>query len=237
MAGFFARLFGLAKSEGHALIDRLEDPIKMTEQGLRDLRKDLESSMHALAQVKSEYLRMKKDSDDQRRAADDFERKAMMLLTRVKNGELPAERGEPLASEALSKQQEHLERSKTLEQQYGNQQRMASQLQNKVNNLHQTIRKYENELLTLKARAKTAQSMRKINQHLAGVDSSSTINMLEKMKNRVSEEESLAEAYGEVGDSIKTTEQEIDEALNDSKNVGSQSLEELKKKMGLTNGG
>lgn len=232
MAGFFTRLFGLAKSEGHALIDKLEDPIKMTEQGLRDLRRDLEFSMRSLAQVKAECIRMKKDADDQKRAGEEFERKAMMLLNRMKNDELPADKAEPLAAEALTKQAEYLERSKSLAAQCANQEKMAEQLQGKVNTLHQTIRKYENELLTLKARAKTAQSMRKINQQLSGVDSSSTISMLEKMKTRVVEEESLAEAYGDVGAGVKSVEQEIDETLN-TKSSSSQSLAELKKKMGI----
>ncbi len=233
MAGFFTRLFGVAKSEGHALIDKLEDPIKMTEQGLRDLRKDLELSMRSLAQVKAECIRMQRDAGDQRRAAEDFERKAMLLLTRMKEGELAADKAEPLAAEALSKQKEYLERCNTLETQHTNQQRAAEQLQGKVNKLHQTIRKYENELLTLKARARTAQSMRKINQQLSGVDSSSTIAMLEKMKTRVVEEESLAEAYGDVGASVTTVEQEIDDTLRGASAAGSASLADLKKKMGL----
>ena len=234
MTGFFTRLFGVAKSEGHALIDKIEDPIKMTEQGLRDLRKDLELSMRSLAQVKAECIRMQRDADDQRRAAEDFERKAMLLLTRMKEGELAADKAEPLAAEALNKQKEHLERCSTLETQLTTQQRAAEQLQAKVNKLHQTIRKYENELLTLKARARTAQSMRKINQQLAGVDSSSTIAMLEKMKTRVVEEESLAEAYGDVGASVSTVEQEIDDTLRGSAAANSASLDDLKKKMGIT---
>ena len=234
MTGFFTRLFGMAKSEGHALIDKLEDPIKMTEQGLRDLRNDLELSMRSLAQVKAECIRMQRDADDQRRAAEDFERKARLLLTRLKEGELTADKAEPLAAEALNKQKEYLERCNTLETQHATQQRATEQLQVKVNKLHQTIRKYENELLTLKARARTAQSMRKINQQLAGVDSGSTIAMLEKMKTRVVEEESLAEAYGEVGASVSTVEQEIDETLRGSAAASSASLADLKKKMGIT---
>ena len=122
-----------------------------------------------------------------------------------------------------------------LKKQCETQQRAADQLQSKVNKLHQTIRKYENELLTLKARARTAQSTRKINQQLAGVDSSSTIAMLEKMKSRVVEEESLAEAYGDVGAGMTTVEQEIDETLRGSSAASSSaSLADLKKKMGIS---
>ena len=33
----------------HSVMDKLEDPIKMTEQGIRDLKKDLQASMESLA--------------------------------------------------------------------------------------------------------------------------------------------------------------------------------------------
>ena len=35
----FQRLFNVSKAEVHSAIDKFEDPIKMTEQGIRDLKK------------------------------------------------------------------------------------------------------------------------------------------------------------------------------------------------------
>ena len=58
---------------------------------------------------------MQRDADDQRRAAEDFERKAMLLLTRAQNGELDTGKAESLAAEALNKQKEYTERCATLE--------------------------------------------------------------------------------------------------------------------------
>ncbi len=52
MSGLFSRVLRLGKSEAHAVMDKFEDPIKMTEQGIRELKKDLEESMKSLAQVK-----------------------------------------------------------------------------------------------------------------------------------------------------------------------------------------
>ena len=72
----------------------------------------------------------------------------------------------------------------------GAQSAAADKLQAKVEKLKRDISKYENELVTLRARARTAESMKKVNKQLAGVDSSSTIAMLEKMKDKVAEEES-----------------------------------------------
>ena len=38
----FKRIFKIGQAETHSIIDRLEDPIKLTEQGIRDLKKDLD---------------------------------------------------------------------------------------------------------------------------------------------------------------------------------------------------
>jgi phage shock protein A len=38
----FKRLFRVSQAEAHAIVDKFEDPIKMTEQGIRDLKKDLQ---------------------------------------------------------------------------------------------------------------------------------------------------------------------------------------------------
>ena len=40
MAGLFTRILRLGKAEAHSAVDKFEDPIKMTEQGIRDLKKD-----------------------------------------------------------------------------------------------------------------------------------------------------------------------------------------------------
>ena len=96
------------------------------------------------------------------------------------------------------------------------------------------IGKFENEVITLRARARTASSMRKINQQMAKVDSSGTLAMLERMKNKVEEEETLAEAYGELGASDTSLDTQIDQALlSGGPAPGSDAALELKRKMGL----
>ncbi|MDZ7266564.1 MAG: PspA/IM30 family protein [candidate division KSB1 bacterium] len=237
MPSIFQRVFKIAQSEAHAAIDKLEDPIKLTEQGIRDLKNDLQAAMVSLAQVKALAIRMKKDAEEQQRLAADYERKAMLLLQRGQSGELEAAQADKLATEALTRKEEAAQRANSLLTDYQAQEKMAGQLQVKVDKLKQTITRYENELATLKARARTASSMRKINQQLANVDSSSTLHMLERMKNKVSEEEALAEAYGEVVTGGTSLDEQIDQALaTPAAAKAADSLAELKKKMGLTAG-
>jgi len=59
--GIFSRIFNIGKAEAHSAIDKLEDPIKITEQGIRDLKTDLNKSMQGLAEIKALAIRTKND--------------------------------------------------------------------------------------------------------------------------------------------------------------------------------
>ena len=234
MASIFRRMFKVTESHAHSAMDSLEDPIKMTEQGIRDLKKNLQAAMVSLAQVKSLAIRMAKEGADHKKRAADYERKAMLILKRMEAGEMEAADAERLATAALEKKEESLQQATTATSTHQTQQQMSDQLQSKVEELKRQIGKYENEAITLKARARTASSMRKINQQLAGADASGTVAMLEKMKQKVQEEESLAEAYDQLADIGGSLDEDLDKALAaPSNSAGADSLAALKKKMGI----
>ena len=231
----FRRLFKVGQSEAHAIVNKLEDPIKLTEQGIRDLKRDLQAAMSGLAEVKGVAIRLGKEAEDAKRQSGEYERKAMLLLQRFQDGQMDQAQAERLATEALTKKESASERATRLLKEADQQQRMANQLQEKITQLKSTISTYENELVTLRARARTAASTKKINQQLAQVDSSSTIAMLERMKQKVEEDEALAQAYGEVADVDTSVDSEIDRALAGTQTMKAQDkLQELKAKMGLT---
>ena len=234
MSGFFQRLFKIGQSEAHAVLDNMEDPIRMTEQGIRDLKNDLQASMTSLAEVKSVAIRLRKGADGSKSMAAEYERKAMLLLQKMQSGEMDQAEAERLAAEALKKKEEASQGAAQALKDWENQDSMANQLQGKIEKLKSMTTKYENDLITLKARARTAASTKKINQQLAKVDSSSTISMLEKMRNKVEEDESLAQAYGEVADIDKSVDNEIDAALSQSNATANDSLAALKAKMGIS---
>jgi phage shock protein A len=230
----FKRLFRVSQSEAHAIVDKFEDPIKMTEQGIRDLKKDLQASMTSLAEVKAIAIRTRREADNHKKLAVDYERKAMMLLQKMQNGEMDQADAERLATQALNKKEQSAADAIRLAQEAERHEQMAGQLQANVNKIKSSVNTYENDLVTLKARARTAAATKKINQQIARVDSSGTIAMLEKMKGKVEEDEALALAYGEMADLDKSVDDEIDEALKSGNTVtASVHLLELKKKMGI----
>jgi phage shock protein A len=95
----FRRIFKIGQSEAHAIINNLEDPIKMTEQGIRDLKRDLQGAMTGLAEVKGVAIRLSKEAEEAKRQASEYERKAMLLLQRFKDGALDQDQADRLATD------------------------------------------------------------------------------------------------------------------------------------------
>ena len=231
--GLFSRFFSWGKSEVHSALDKMEDPIKMTEQGIRDLRKDLTSSINSLAEIKALAIRSKREAFEQKRLAQDYEKKALILLKKAKSGSLDQTEAERLASEALVKKESAIKNVVVHEQAQTQHEGSVAQMEAQVKKLRTQIESWDNELNTLKARAKVAHSMQRMNQKLAKTDASSTISMLERMRDRVTESEALAESYGDIASEGSSIDQQIDTAISSGSHESvSSSLEDLKKRIG-----
>ena len=230
----FNRIFKITEAKTHSIIDKFEDPIRMTEQGIRDLKNDLQQAMESLAEVKAIAIRSRKSSEDKKKLAADYERKAMLLLQKAQSGGMDMAEAERLATEALCQREQAAAEALRLAEETASQEQMANQLQANVNKIKNSISTYQNDLVTLKARARTAAATKKINKQISKVDTSSTIAMLEKMKTRVEEDESLAQAYGELASADRSVDDEINAALGGQITVKpSQPLLEMKKKLGI----
>lgn len=234
MLGMFRRFFKVAQSEAHAVLDKIEDPIKMAEQGIRDLKKDLNNSLKSLAEVKAMTIRLKRDQEEKKQTAADYERKAMLLLEKGQKGDIESDKADRLAGEALTKKDGLTKHAVKIGQDLINQEKMVAQMEANINRLKSQINTWENEMTTLRARAKVAQSTKRLNKQLAQVDSGGTIAMLEKMKDKVNEDEALAESYGEIAMVETNVDNEINMALGGGSSASSSdSLADLKKKMGI----
>ncbi len=231
----FKRIFKIGQAEAHSAVDKLEDPIKLTEQGIRDMKVDLDKSLKALAEVKALAIRARGDAESYNNKAKDYESKAMLLLKKAQDGSMDAAEADRLATEALTKKEECVEqmtRSKAEKDKFDG---SVANLEANVKTIRSNISKWENELKTLKARVKVSTATKSLNKQLAQIDTTSTVSMLEKMKDKVAQEEALAESYGEIANESKSVDDEIDKALSDAGSVkASDALEAMKKKMGIS---
>lgn len=230
----FKRLFSIGKAEANSAVDKLEDPIKMTEQGIRDLKQDLDKALHALAEIKALSIRARNDIESHQEKTEDYEQKAILILQRAQKGKMDASEADRLASEALVKKEEnqqHVARSKSEKEKFD---QNISDMDGNINRLRKQISQYENELKTLKARVKVSSATKNINKQMAQLDSSGTVSMLERMKEKVAQEEALAESYGEIAQESRSIDEEIDKAVEGANALKTEEeLLELKKKLGI----
>lgn len=233
--GIFKRLFKIGESEANAAIDKLEDPINMTDQGIRDLEADLDKSIRALAEVKALCIRSKNDLDNAKNSVAEYENKAMLLLKRAESGAMQQSEADRLATLALQKKSEALQNIPVLQSNFEKNSISVSKLESNIKMLKANLDKWRNEARMLKARAKVSEATSNVNKQLAGIDSSSTVGMLERMKEKVDQQEALAESYADIALTNRSAEDEINSALAGTGDLAVQSdLAALKAKMSGT---
>jgi len=230
----FKRLFSIGKAEAHSAIDRMEDPIKLTEQGIRDMKQDLDKSLEALAQVKAMAIRANNDKEEYALKAEDYQNKAMLILKKAQKGELKAEDADRLAKEALIKKDESSKNAARTSAESEKFNTSVAQLEKNVNSIKSNISKWENELKTLKARVKVSNATKNLNKQMAEIDSSSTVSLLERMKEKVEQDEALAEAYGDIANDSKSIDDELNAAIDTTEVSAESDLEKLKKQLGMS---
>lgn len=231
----FRRLFKIGQAEAHSTIDQLENPIRLTEQGIRDMKSDLDKSLHALAEVKALAIRARNDVETYSSAASNWEHKAVMLLKKAQSGEMDTAEADRLASEALVKKEDNLQQAARSKAEREKFEQSISQLDGNIKTIKSNISKWENELKTLKARVKVSTATKSLNKQLAQIDSSSTVSMLERMKDKVAQDEALAESYGEIANESRSIDEEIDKALENTSasTKTSDELSALKSRLGM----
>ncbi len=231
---FLKRLFKIGTAEVHSAIDGIEDPITMTEQGIRDMKADLDKSLEALAQVKAMSIRSKNEVADFANKGEDYNEKAMLILKKAQSGELDSTEADRLATEALIKKEEAIVGQKRATADKEKFDLNVSQMESNVQTIKQNISKWENELKILRSRVKVADATKTMNKQMAQIDSNGTVALLERMKEKVAQEEALSEAYGDIANNAKSIDDEIDKAIDVSKTKAKSELEKLKEELGIT---
>lgn len=232
----FQRLFKIGQSEAHSAAEKMENPIKITEQGIRDLKEKLDESLKAYAEVKAMAIKSRREHNQHKKEAESYEQKAMQLVQRAEGGQMDSQEADRLATEALNRKKQAAEQAGEAKKNADNLDTRLKDLDAKIKKLRSNISHYENELKTLKARQKVSKATKTVNKQMANVDSSSTVNMLNRMKEKVEKDEALSDAYGEIANENKSVDDEIDSALEGSGASESEDLAALKAKMNKNKG-
>lgn len=143
------RLSRLLRANVNDLISRAEDPAKIIDQALLDMRSAYAEARSEVADAMSQSAKLTRESGTNRKLAEEYEKKAEEAL-RAGN--------EDLAREALRRSQNHKDLAKGFEEQVGVQTATVDQLKTQLRALEAKIDEMESRKSLLAARQKTAQA-------------------------------------------------------------------------------
>lgn len=230
----FKRLFRIGQAEIHAAVDKMEDPIKMTEQGLRELRKDLAEATEAYASVKAQAIRAENEQAVCQKESLGYAEKAILIMQKAQVGQVDVVKAEELAREALSLRRKFYAESEELGNQALALQHSSREMLRNTEILKDNLEKWEKELRTLKVRVKISKATEQVNKQLAQLDNNSTIAMLERMKSKVEDREAMARAYGEIAHGRSSLKDELNDMIKDDAYSIEKDLKAIKEKLGIS---
>ena len=229
--GLFDRLATLLKSNINDLISKAENPEKMLDQIVADMRSQLARAKQQVAAAIADEKRLKDQAEAEYKNAADWENKAMLA---VKEGR------DDLAKQALVRHSEHVEHANALETTWQAHQTETQKLKNSLVDLNDKIEEAKRKKNLLLARQRRAQAQQKISETMSSMSEKSAFEAFARMEEKITSNERMIKASNEIEEEFTGDRLSHDFKLLE-KTAGSasadQRLLELKQKMGMLPGG
>nr|WP_288634407.1 PspA/IM30 family protein [uncultured Intestinibacter sp.] len=230
MAGILSRFKDIMSSNINALLDKVEDPMKMIDQYLRNLESDLGKVKAETAAVMAEETKSKRELDE---CTDSINKMQTYAEKALLSG------NEADARTFLSKKGELNNKLISLQQTYD----IAKENSTKMREMHDKLIKDISQLNTrrdeLKAKMAVANTQEKLNKIGSSVNGAiGNMSKFDEMEAKINKKLDTANAMAELNNSQK--EENIEDLIakydNETKNTSSEiddELSELKSKLGL----
>lgn len=225
--GIFQKLSTMIKSNINDLISRAENPEKMLNQIILDMRDQLAKAKREVAAAIADERKLHKQLQDEIQQAREWEQRAMLAVR---------EDRDDLARQALVRQQEHAQRVAMLQQTWQAQATETERLKGSLRQLNEKIDEAKRKRNLLVAKQKRAQAQRRIHETMSGLSDTSAFEAFNRMAEKIDEEERRNLAEAEVtqaleGDTLETEFLRLESGSGDAEVDGR--LAALKQEMGL----
>lgn len=187
--GIFTKLSTVIKSNINDLISRAENPEKMLNQIILDMRDQLAKAKREVAAAIADERKLKAQLEAEVKQQRDWQHRAMLA---VKEGR------DDLAKQALLRQQEHAERAMVLQQTWEAQAAETEKLKGSLRQLNDKIEEAKRKRNLLIAKQKRAQAQRRIHETMSGLSDTSAFEAFNRMADKIEEEERQSIAHAEV---------------------------------------
>jgi phage shock protein A len=198
--GIFTKLSTVIKSNINDLISKAENPEKMLNQIILDMRDQLAKAKREVAAAIADERKLKSQLETEVKQQRDWQHRAMLA---VKEGR------DDLAKQALIRQQEHAERAHVLQGTWEAQAAETEKLKGSLRQLNDKIEEAKRKRNLLIAKQKRAQAQRRIHETMSGLSDTSAFEAFNRMADKIEEEERQSLAHAEVtaelgGDTLET---------------------------------
>ena len=225
--GIFDRLSQLLRSNINDLISRAEDPEKMLNQIITDMKGQLVKAKQQVASAIADEKRLRDQADAEFRQAADWEKRAMLAVQ---------EGRDDLAKQALVRHAEHVGHGQQLETTWESHRAETEKLKNSLRDLNDKIEEAKRKKNLLVARQRRAQAQARIAETMSAMNEKSAFEAFARMEEKIEVNERRLKASVEIdeefsGDALSNQFKRLEKSAGA---VGiDQQLLALKQKMGM----
>ena len=225
--GIFDRIASLFKSNINDLISKAENPEKMLDQIVADMKSQLGKAKQQVASAIADEKRLKDQAEQELKQSQDWEQKAMLA---IKEGR------DDLAKQALVRHNEHLEHAQSLQTTWQSHALETEKLKNSLRDLNDKIEEAKRKKNLLLARQRRAQAQQRIAETMSSMSEKSAFEAFARMEEKVNQNERMIKASSEIdeefsGDKLTGDFKRLEKTAGAAS--ADQQLMALKEKMGM----
>lgn len=223
--GILQRFGDIMKSNINALLDKCEDPAKMVDQTLLDLRKDL-------ADVKKETASVMADEKNAKRKLDENEADVKKYTTAAQNA---LKSGNEADAKTLIVRKQQLEETRTsLQATYDTAHANAEKMRQMHDKLTNDIELLETRKDAIKGKVATAKAQAHMNKMTSGVNTDASMAAFDRMEAKANKMLDEANAEAELNEGVHSTDNLADKYASGGNDVSvDDELARMKAELGL----
>ena len=223
--GILQRFGDIMKSNINALLDKCEDPAKMVDQTLLDLRKDL-------ADVKKETASVMADEKNAKRKLDENDAEIKKYTTAAQNA---LKSGNEADAKTLIARKQQLEETRiSLQSTYDVAHANAEKMRQMHDKLTNDIESLETRKDAIKGKVATAKAQAHMNKMTSGVNTDASMAAFDRMEAKANKMLDEANAEAELNEGVHSTDDLADKYASGGNDVSvDDELARMKADLGL----
>lgn len=227
----FDRIARLFRANVNAAISEFEQPEKMLNQIILDMRSQLVKAKQQVAAAIADEKRLQDQTKGELKEAEDWERRAMLAVQQSQDD---------LAKQALMRRTEHISRGEQMQLTWQAHKQETDRLKESLRTLNDNIEEANRKKNLLLAKQRRAEAQKRINETMSHISEKSAFEAFARMEAKIENNERQIKASAEIDEEFSG-----DKLANDFKRLeaGSESasaemqLIALKQKMGMLGSG